>query len=678
MGSFVQQISISLPNPQESHTRGATSSSTLMSADQLWRNTISQPKLFSPLLRACRNTHHLLDPRRTAPPRSSPRANPAIMSDAAFGLSPCVLPSHARLQLALSVRPPRSSARRRGRAVMTASQDAAVSDAAAAAGASGADAPDAGHAVIRRALVSVSDKACLIGLAEVLGARGVEILSTGGTAAALREAGVAVRDVADYTAFPEMMGGRVKTLHPKIHGGLLGIRGDEGHEASMAENGILPIDLLIVNLYPFEETVAQGKPFADCVENIDVGGPSMVRAACKNYRHVVTVTDPSQYTDLLSELQGKSEGLPETTLALRKRFAADAFGRLASYDAAVAARFNAEFADQFPKRNMFPATLKQTLRYGENPHQSAGFYALASTSAEGVRPGVSTAEQVQGKELSYNNISDTDAAFELVSEFPASEGPVCAIIKHANPCGVAAGVSAQDAYLRALSCDPTSAFGGIVALNVPIDKHMAEEVTQVFTEVVIAPDANVAALDVLSKKKNLRVVLTGRMPDPSEAGVTFKSVSGGMLVQERDCGVATKDDVRVVTKRPPTDKEMSDLLFSWRVCKHVKSNAIVYVKDRSAVGTGAGQMSRVDSARIAARKASEAAIAAEEEESRTVGSVVASDAFFPFADGLLAAADAGATAAIQPGGSKRDDEVIAAADERGMSMVFTGMRHFKH
>lgn len=538
------------------------------------------------------------------------------------------------------------------------------------------NAKDPGLVTIRRALVSVSDKTCLTGLVQYLAENGVEVLSTGGTAAALREAGIDVRDVMDYTGFPEMMGGRVKTLHPRIHGGILAIRGDEDHEQAMEDNGILPIDLVIVNLYPFEQKVAEGKPFDECVENIDVGGPSIIRAAGKNYRHVVTLTDPSQYSEFLSELQEHDK--PQTSLELRTRLAAAAFGLLAAYDAGVASRFNRELNFQFPHRLLFPATLKQTLRYGENPHQLAAFYATSSAGSSSPRPGVATAEQIQGKELSYNNISDTDAAFELVSEFPADEGPVCAIIKHANPCGVAAGVTAEDAYLRALSCDPTSAFGGIVALNVPIDKHVAQEIVHIFTEVVIAPDASADALEVFASKKNLRVLLTGRMPDPTESGVVFKSVSGGMLVQNRDCGVRSAADVKIVTKRAPTEQEMKNLLFSWKVCKHVKSNAIVYCKDLAAVGTGAGQMSRVDSSRIAARKAEEASATAEEDVSRTVGSVVASDAFFPFADGLIAAAEAGATAVIQPGGSKRDDEVIAAADERNIAMVMTGMRHFKH
>lgn len=528
---------------------------------------------------------------------------------------------------------------------------------------------------VKRALLSVSDKTCLTGMARVLVDRGVEILSTGGTAAALRDADIPVKDVSDYTGFPEMMNGRVKTLHPKVHGALLGVRDDAEHVEAMENNGILPIDLLVVNLYPFEQTVARGEPFEECVENIDVGGPSMIRAACKNFRDVVTLIDPRQYSDFLSELE-ENDGC--TSLPMRRKFAGEAFGRLAAYDAAVAARFSAEQSDPFPDRAIFSGTLKQTLRYGENPHQLAAFYDMGPTPSTAVRPGVSSAEQVQGKELSFNNISDTDAAFELISEFPPEDGPVCAIIKHANPCGVASGVSAQDAYLRALACDPTSAFGGIVALNITVDKHVAEEMVQIFTEVVIAPDASADALEVFSTKKNLRVLLTGNVPQPDEKGIVFKSVSGGMLVQTRDNGTCAEEDVKVVTKREPTEQEMKDLLFAWKVCKHVKSNAIVYVKEQAAVGTGAGQMSRVDSARIAARKADDASEAAEEETRRTVGSVVASDAFFPFADGLISCAEAGATAVIQPGGSKRDDEVIAAADERGIAMVLTGMRHFKH
>lgn len=503
----------------------------------------------------------------------------------------------------------------------------------------------------------------------MLAEKGVDILSTGGTYLALSDAGIPVTEVAQYTEFPEMMGGRVKTLHPRIHAGLLAVRDDQSHVNAMEEHGILPIDLLVVNLYPFEDTVAMGAGFEQCVEQIDVGGPSMIRGASKNFRYVTVVTDVSQYTDLISELE-ENDG--STTCALRRRFAASAYAKLAAYDAAVANRFAQEMDEPFPERILFTATLKQRLRYGENPHQSAAFYSQSSP-----KPGLASAEQAQGKALSYNNISDTDAAFELVSEFPSSE-PVCAIIKHANPCGVATGVTAQDAYLRALASDPTSAFGGIVALNVTVDKHVAEEISKVFTEVVIAPDASAEALELLSAKKNMRVLLTGGMPDPKCSGMTVKSVSGGMLVQTRDNGSRTEDEVTVVTKRAPSDEEMKNLLFAWKVCKHVKSNAIVYVNKMATVGVGAGQMSRVDASRIAAWKAGEAASSAQEESSRTIGSVVASDAFFPFADGLMAAADAGATAVIQPGGSKRDAEVIAAADERNIAMVLTGMRHFKH
>lgn len=522
---------------------------------------------------------------------------------------------------------------------------------------------------IRRALISVSDKNCVEGLARVLAEKGVEILSTGGTYKILVEAGLPVKDVSEYTGFPELMGGRLKTLHPKIHGGLLAVRDDDAHAASMAEHGILPIDLVVVNLYPFEETVATGKEFGECVENIDVGGPTMIRGASKNFKYVTVVTDVSQYTDIIEDLE-EYDGA--TTYALRRRLAVSAFSMLAAYDAAVANHFSKEVGETFPERILLTATLKQRLRYGENPHQSAAFYSYGS-----VPPGLASAEQVQGKELSFNNISDTDAAFELVSEF-VSGVPVCAIIKHANPCGVATGVTAQDAYLRAFACDPISAFGGIVALNVTVDLHVAEEISKVFTEVVIAPDATSEALELLSARKNLRVLLTGSMPDPSDIGVTFKSVSGGLLLQTRDNGSRMEEEVSVPSKRAPTEEEMRNLMFAWKVCKHVKSNAIVYVKNMATVGVGAGQMSRVDASRIAASKAEEASMNAEEEQTRTLGSVVASDAFFPFADGLITAAEAGATAVIQPGGSKRDAEVIAAADERNIAVVLTGMRHFKH
>lgn len=524
---------------------------------------------------------------------------------------------------------------------------------------------------IKRALVSVSDKTSLEGLGKFLMEQGVEIVSTGGTYKKLVEAGIEVTEVSSYTGFPEMMNGRVKTLHPKIHGGLLGVRDNEEHVRSMEEGGVLPIDLLVVNLYPFEETVAAGKSFDECVDQIDVGGPSMIRGAAKNFKFVTVVTDVKQYAELLSEM---SENEGSTSLAMRQKLAAHAFAKLASYDSAVAARFSKQDNVVYPERLTLSGTLKQMLRYGENPHQTAAFFSLSKTGDD--RPGIATAEQVQGKELSFNNISDTDAAYELVSEFV--DEPVCAIIKHANPCGVAVGVTPQDAYLRALSCDPVSAFGGIVALNRTVDKHVAEEITKLFTEVVIAPDASSEALDLLSRKKNLRVLLTGKMPDPEAHGSVIKTVSGGLLVQSRDSKSISEEHLKVVTKRQPTPEELKDLLFAWKVCKHVKSNAIVYVRQCATVGTGAGQMSRVDASRIAAWKAKEASNSAQEDESRCVGSVVASDAFFPFADGLISAADAGATAAIQPGGSKRDNEVIEAADERDMAMIMTAIRHFKH
>lgn len=596
------------------------------------------------------------------------------------------------------------------------------------------------------------------------------------------EIGVDVTQVADVTGFPEMLDGRVKTLHPVIHAGLLAVRDNESHVEALEANDIPPIDLLIVNLYPFEQTVLAGKPFDACVENIDVGGPTMIRSAAKNFKHVTVATDVSQYAYLISELEEHNGG---TSLDLRRRFAAQAFSHLAAYDACVANRFASELGETFPQRVLISATLKQRLRYGENPHQQAAFYKLNPTDDRQMltRPCLASAEQVQGKELSFNNIADTDAAFELVSEFDPKEGPVCCIIKHANPCGVAMGVTPQDAYLRALACDPTSAFGGIVAFNVTVDKHVAEEIYKLFTEVVIAPDATSEALAILSGKKNLRVLLTGGVPtteemasetiassssaaassskttttadatngsstaetdlpdmgaefavaesmastlptanvssgsknandttgiesqsassatpassaasttaqnttstspkksDTTPVSRTFKSVSGGILVQTRDDGTRRLDELQVVSKRQPTEAELKDLLFAWRVCKHVKSNAIVYAKDLATVGTGAGQMSRVDASRIAAWKANEASSIAQEDVSRTVGSVVASDAFFPFADGLIAAADAGVTAVIQPGGSKRDEEVIAAADERQLAMVLTGMRHFRH
>jgi phosphoribosylaminoimidazolecarboxamide formyltransferase / IMP cyclohydrolase len=521
-------------------------------------------------------------------------------------------------------------------------------------------------AKIRRALISVSDKTGLAEFGRFLADNGVEVLSTGGSAKALAEAGVDVIEVADHTGFPEMMDGRVKTLHPKIHGGLLAIRGNADHEAAMAEHAIAPIDLLAVNLYPFEETVAAGADFATCIENIDIGGPALIRAASKNHDAVTVLVDAEDYAQVMDEMKANDGA---TTAETRRRLAATAYARTAAYDAAIGEWFAGELDDPFPRRRTFAGTRAEHLRYGENPHQAAAFYIGGDA-----RPGIATAQQVQGKALSFNNLNDTDAAFELVAEF--SE-PACAIIKHANPCGVAAGGSLADVYARALASDPVSAFGGIIALNRPIDGATAEVIAQLFAEVVIAPDADDDARAAFAAKKDLRVLLTGTLPDVAADGMIVRTVAGGFLLQGRDAAV-TADELKVVTKRQPSDAEMADLRFAFRVCKHAKSNAIVYVKNGATVGVGAGQMSRVDSSRIAAWKAKEASDAAGEAESRAVGSVVASDAFFPFADGLLAAAEAGATAVIQPGGSMRDDEVIAAADDKGLAMVFTGMRHFRH
>jgi phosphoribosylaminoimidazolecarboxamide formyltransferase/IMP cyclohydrolase len=522
---------------------------------------------------------------------------------------------------------------------------------------------------IRRALLSVSDKTGLVSFATALAERGVEIVSTGGTAAALKTAGVAVKDVSELTGFPEMMDGRVKTLHPRVHGGLLGIRGNAEHEKSAGDHGILPIDLLVVNLYPFEATVAKGASYDDCVENIDVGGPAMIRAGAKNHASVSVVVEPEDYARVLSEI---SENDGATTLAFRKQLAAKAFARSAAYDAAISNWFAGAIESSAPEWCAFGGKLAQALRYGENAHQSAALYVT-----DRGRVGVATARQLQGKELSYNNINDTDAAFELVSEFDAKL-PAVAIIKHANPCGVAVGGTLTDAYLKALASDPVSAFGGIVALNQPIDKDAAEAITKVFTEVVIAPEATDEAKAIFAAKKNLRLLLTGGLANSRTGGLLVKSVAGGFLVQSRDASNADDLDLKVVTKRTPSAAELADLKFAFKVAKHVKSNAIVYAKGGATVGVGAGQMSRVDSARIAAWKAAEAAKAQGLEQPLTVGAVVASDAFFPFADGLITAAEAGVTALIQPGGSVRDDEVIKAADERGLAMVFTGVRHFRH
>jgi len=521
-----------------------------------------------------------------------------------------------------------------------------------------------------RALISVSDKSGIVEFARALAGYGIEIVSTGGTRKALSDAGLTVLDVSDLTGFPEMMDGRVKTLHPAVHGGLLAIRGNPAHTEAMRAHRIRPIDILAVNLYPFEETVARGADFDACIENIDIGGPAMIRAAAKNHADVAVLVDASDYAALLAEL-AQHGGM--TMLALRRRFAAKAFARTAAYDAAIANWFARELADLAPEYRAFGGRLIEKLRYGENPHQSAAFYRTPD-----VRFGVATARQAQGKQLSYNNINDTDAAYECVAEFDPARTAACAIIKHANPCGVAEGESLLDAYRKALACDPVSAFGGIVALNRALDAAAARVITEIFTEVIIAPDATAEAVAIVGAKKNLRLLLAGGLPDPRAAGFFAKTVAGGLLVQSRDNAVVDDMDLKPVTKRAPTNAELRDLRFAFRVAKHVKSNTIVYAKDSSTVGIGAGQMSRVDSARIAARKAADAALAAGQKEPATKGSVVASDAFFPFADGLLVAIEAGATAVIQPGGSIRDDEVIKAADEHGVAMVFTGTRHFRH
>ncbi|MFN3510111.1 MAG: bifunctional phosphoribosylaminoimidazolecarboxamide formyltransferase/IMP cyclohydrolase [Tsuneonella troitsensis] len=524
---------------------------------------------------------------------------------------------------------------------------------------------------IKRALLSVSDKEGLVSLGSTLADAGVELVSTGGTAKALRDAGLTVRDVSELTGFPEMMDGRVKTLHPMVHGGLLAVRDNPDHAAAMEAHEIGAIDLVVVNLYPFEETVARGATRDEIIENIDIGGPSMVRSAAKNHAYVTIVTDPADYGDLLTEL-GAHDGA--TTLAFRKRMAAKAFSATAAYDSMISQWF--AFADQ---QQLFPDMLSingrrvTELRYGENPHQKAALYTPVGPHGRGI----AQAEQLQGKELSYNNYADADAALELVAEFAGQE-PAVVIVKHANPCGVAQRPTLLEAWREALACDDVSAFGGIVAVNVPLDGPTAEAICEIFTEVVVAPDADAAAREAFAKKKNLRLLLTGDLPNPRRGGLAIKPITGGLLVQTRDNGAISQAELKVVTQRAPTEQELKDCLFAWTVARHVKSNAIVYARDGVTAGIGAGQMNRRDSSRIAAMKSAEAATKFGWESPRTVGSAVASDAFFPFADGLLAAAEAGATAVIQPGGSIRDDEVIKAADEAGLAMVFTGMRHFRH
>jgi phosphoribosylaminoimidazolecarboxamide formyltransferase/IMP cyclohydrolase len=525
---------------------------------------------------------------------------------------------------------------------------------------------------IRRALLSVSDKAGLPDLGKALAARGVELVSTGGTAKALREAGLEVKDVSDLTGFPEMMDGRVKTLHPMVHGGLLAVRDNPEHAAAMESHGIGAIDLVVVNLYPFQATVAKGAGRDEIIENIDIGGPSMVRSAAKNHAFVTILTDPADYAGLLAELDGTGGA---TRSDFRRAMAAKAFAATAAYDAAIAGWFaRTDQQQHFPPRRTVASRLATTLRYGENPHQEAALYL---TEASELGSGIPQARQLQGKELSYNNYNDANAALELAGEFAGAE-PTVVIVKHANPCGVATRSSLREAWDEALACDSVSAFGGIVATNVPLDGPTAEAIAGIFTEVVVAPGADEAAIAAFSRKKNLRLLLTEGLPDPRRAGLSQIVIAGGLLVQDRDNGHLTSDMLKVVTKRAPTQQELLDCLFAWTVARHVKSNAIVYAKDGVTAGIGAGQMNRRDSSRIAAMKAREAAETYGWPAPRTVGSAVASDAFFPFADGLLAAAEAGATAVIQPGGSIRDDEVIAAADEAGLAMVFTGMRHFRH
>jgi phosphoribosylaminoimidazolecarboxamide formyltransferase/IMP cyclohydrolase len=523
---------------------------------------------------------------------------------------------------------------------------------------------------VKRALISVSDKSGLIEFARALANLGIEIVSTGGTARTLAAAGLAVRDVSDLTGFPEIMEGRVKTLHPKVHGALLNKRGDAGHAAEKAAHDIGDIDLLVCNLYPFEATVRSGAPRDEVVENIDVGGPAMIRAAAKNHASVTVIVDASDYPQVLSDL-GHNHGAVSD--GLRRKLSGKAYARTAAYDAAIASWFAGDQQDPLPDYFAVGGRRLQTLRYGENPHQQAALYASSDA-----RAGIGQARQLQGKELSYNNINDADAALDCVQEFDAAEAAACVIVKHANPCGVALAASPLRAYLKALACDPVSAFGGILAFNRPLTADVAEEISKLFTEVILAPGADEDALNILAAKKNLRVLITDAGRTSRSMSMQVKTIIGGLLVQSHDDVSFDESSLRVVSRRAPGDAEWRDLRFAFRVAKHVKSNAIVYARELATVGIGAGQMSRVDSARIAVRKSEDAARAAGLSETSVKGSVVASDAFFPFADGLMQAAEAGATAVIQPGGSMRDDEVIKAADAAGLAMVFTGIRHFRH
>ncbi|HTZ35894.1 MAG TPA: bifunctional phosphoribosylaminoimidazolecarboxamide formyltransferase/IMP cyclohydrolase [Stellaceae bacterium] len=520
---------------------------------------------------------------------------------------------------------------------------------------------------VRRALLSVSNKAGLVPFVRGLAAHGYTLVSTGGTAKVLADADLAVTEVAAVTQFPEMLDGRVKTLHPAIHGGLLARRDRADHRAALAEHGIGAIDLLVCNLYPFGEAAASGASRENCVENIDIGGVALIRAAAKNHEFVAVVTDPAGYETVLAELAEHDGAIGE---AMRRALAAQAFALTAAYDAAIAGWMAREEDVAFPERVAFAGRLVEVTRYGENPHQAGAFYRN-----DDERPGVATAKLLQGKEMSYNNYADTDAALELAAEFA---DPAVVIVKHANPCGVATAADLRTAWLRAFACDTVSPFGGIVAVNRPLDAATAEEINKIFAEVVIAPAVEPAAETLLATKRLVRVLVTGAMPDPAAPGMTFRSLAGGFLVQGRDNRVATGDDLKVVTRRAPTAAEIADLIFADTVAKHVKSNAIVFAKNGATVGIGAGQPSRVDSAKIAVAKAAEMAAAAGLPGSPVSGAVMASDAFFPFADGLEAGIAAGITAVIQPGGSRRDGEVITAADKAGIAMVFTGLRHFRH
>ncbi len=530
---------------------------------------------------------------------------------------------------------------------------------------------------IKRALISVSDKTGIESFARKLSDFGVEILSTGGTAKALKKVGIQVKDVSDYTSFPEIMEGRIKTLHPKIHGGLLGKHDNAEHIAIMEKHDIDPIDMVVTSLYPFVKTIQSGNPFDECIENIDIGGPAMIRASAKNHAYVAVITDPQDYLSVLEEMT-KNDGA--LTYKTRQSLAFTAFSLTAAYDSSISNWLASEVKEEkeekeeenFPKHISFSGTLKQPLRYGENPHQKAALYLCDDTMK---RPGAALANQLQGKELSYNNLADTNAAFELVAEF---DNPAVAIIKHANPCGVSVSDNVLSAYKQALLCDQDSAFGGIIALNRPLTAELASTIIDRFVEVIIAPVIENEALDALRHKRNIRVLETGAMPERAQKSHIVKRIAGGMLVQDADNITMDMDNLRSVTERKPTDKEMEDLIFAFTIAKHVKSNAIIYAKDLTTVGIGAGQMSRVDSCRIAVMKAQKAAKDAGWDEPLTTGSVVASDAFFPFADGLLTAANAGVTAVIQPGGSIRDREVIDAANEHGLAMIFTGLRHFNH